>query len=145
MDDYLTFADKIIDSDSDSTKLNRELDVQLEEEAIVQFNNPTMAELDLATIPPTDPDATKKRPRDSDPTEVELIKDSGLYIKRPQNLRCSDIWSWVEKNERPTSMQNAQVWDTYVESMRLQADMTRWMDNSLDDLSSAIIGHALEV
>ena len=62
-----------------------------EEEPEVRFNNPN-ADLEvMATAPITNPDSSRKCPRDDVEYEEELIERSGLFAKRPRIFGCPDM------------------------------------------------------
>ena len=84
MADYLSFADGIPLLDTESSDSEGELNVAeltLEEEPIVQFNNPSVVTESLATAPTPASEASKKHPQDIAPDEEELIEGSGLFVK----------------------------------------------------------------
>ena len=93
MADYLSFAGGIPLLDTESSDSKEELnisDLALEEEPIIQFNNPNVAAEILATVLVHGPNVSKKRPRDIALNEEELIEGSGLFVNRPHISRCSD-------------------------------------------------------
>ena len=84
MVDYLSFTSGKVISDFESSDSEQELNVtdfNLEEELIVQFNNPSLESESLATAPLPAPEASRKRPLDVVPDEEELIKGSGFFVK----------------------------------------------------------------
>ena len=89
MADYLSFADGITISDPVSSDSEEELNVSGvnldEEEPEVRFNDPCIESEDLVIAPISNPEASRKRPRDDDDDqdEEELIEGSGLFAKRP--------------------------------------------------------------
>ena len=52
---------------------------------------------------------------------------------------------WLLKNKRPASLQDPNIRDYYVESLRFPSDVQKWAEYGKDDLPSALIGHFLEV
>ena len=86
MDDYLSFVGGIPISDAESSDSDEELnvaDLTLDEEPKVHFNNPNTESENLATAPVSNPEVSRKRPRDVALDEEELIEGSGLFAKRP--------------------------------------------------------------
>ena len=57
----------------------------------MRFNDPDADSEVLATVPITDPDSSRKRPRDDVEHEEELIEGSGLFAKRPRIPGCPDM------------------------------------------------------
>ena len=107
MADYLSFAGVIPLSDPESSDSKEELNVvelALEEELEVQFNNLDVTAETLATTPILAPEASRKWPRDIAPDVEELIEGSGLYIKCPRISRCPDSKKWILKNLSPASL-----------------------------------------
>ena len=114
MADYLSFTGGIPLSDTGSLDSEEELnvlDLALEEEPIVQFNNLNVAAESLATVPSHVPEVSRKRPQDVAPDKEELIEGNDLFIKRPRIPRCPDAWKWILKNMSPASFQNPDVRD----------------------------------
>ena len=87
MADYLLFTDGITILDPVSSDSEEELNVSGlnldEEEPEVRFNDPCIESEDLAVAPISNPEASRKRPRDDDDAqdEEELIEGSGLFAK----------------------------------------------------------------
>ena len=52
---------------------------------------------------------------------------------------------WLMKNRKPVSLQDPDIRDHCVKSLRFPPDGQKWAEYGKDDLSSAIIGHILEV
>ena len=93
MADYLSFAGGIPLSNIGSSNFEEELnvsDLALEEESVIQFNNPEVAAESLAITLVHILEVSKKHPRDVAPDEEELIEGSGLFVKRPHLLECPD-------------------------------------------------------
>ena len=148
MANYLSFAGGIPLSDTESSDSEEELnvsDLALEEEPIIQFNNPSNATESLATAPIPALELFRKHPWDVTSDEEELIEGSGLFVKRLHITGCPDSRKWILKNMNPTSFQNPDVQDQYIESMHLPLDVDWWMEHSKDNLLNAILGHILEV
>ena len=114
MADYLSFAGRIPISNSESSDSKQELnmvDLTLEEEPIVQFNNPNVDSESLATALVPVLEASRKRSRDLAPDEEELIKGSGLFVKLPWIPECPDTRKWILKNMVSISFQSPDIRD----------------------------------
>ena len=105
MADYLSFAGGITISDPVSSDSEEELNVSGlnldEEEPEVRFNNSSVESEDLAVAPISNPEASRKRPRDDDDDaqdEEELIEGNGLFAKRPPISGCPDMKEWLMKS-----------------------------------------------
>ena len=149
MADYLSFADGVPISDLASSDSDEELNISGinldEEEPEVRFNDPN-ADLEvLATVLLTDPDSSRKRPRDDVEHEEELIEGSGLFAKWPLIPGCPDMKEWLLKNKNPASLQDPDIRDHCAESLRFPSDVQKWADYGKDDLPNALLGHFLEV
>ena len=151
MADYLSFADGVpisvpalSDSDEDFNMEGVNLD---EEEPEVRFDDPNVASDDLAVAPSSNPEVSRKRPRDDDDAhnEEELIEGSGLFAKRPRIPGCPDMKEWLLKNKKPVSLQDPDIRDHCAESLRFPSNVQRWAEYGKDDLSNALLGHFLEV
>ena len=148
MADYLLFAGRIPISDFESSDSEQELniiDLALEEEPEVQFNNPDVVAESLAMAPVPTPKVSRKRPLDIAPDEEELIEDSDLFMKRPHIPGCPDMKKWLMKNRSPTSFQDLDIQNHCAESLRFPSDVFRWAKYGKDDIPNAILGHILEV
>ena len=135
MADYLSFTGGIPLSDTESSDSDKELnviDLTLEEEHVIHFNQPGDDVKNLVTTPIEVSKVSKKRPRDMAPDEEELIEGSSLYVKRPRIPECPDTRKWILQHMNPLSFQNLIVMDQYAESMRLPSNI-RWMEYSKDD------------
>ena len=115
-----------------------------EEEPTSQFDNLNVESESLVTAPIPAPEVSRKRPWNVAPDEEELIKGSGLYVKRPQIPGCSDSRKWILKNLSPASLKNSDIRDHYAESLRFPSDVLQCTKHSKDDLPNAILGHILE-
>ena len=110
MADYLSFADGITISDLVSSNSEEELNVSGlnldEKEPEVRFNDPCIESEDLAVAPNSNPEASRKRPRDDDDAqnEEELIEGSGLFAKWPRISGCPDMKEWLLKNKKSISL-----------------------------------------
>ena len=155
MTDYLSFADGIplsdpipADSDEEFYMSGVNLD-EVEEPEVpeVQFNDPTVEAEDLVTAPTSNPELSRKRPREDDDSQnaEELIEGSGIFVKRPRIPGCPDMKEWLLKNKRPVSLQDPDIRDHCAESLRFPSDVQKWAEYVKDDLPSALIGHFLEV
>ena len=114
----------------------------------MRFNDPCIESEDLAVTPISNPEASRKRPRDDNDDaqdEEELIEGSGLFTKRPRIPGCPDMKEWLVKNKKPASLQNPVIRDHCAESLRFSLDVQRWAEYGKDDLPDAILGHFLEV
>ena len=149
MADYLSFADGVPISNPASSDSDEELNMSGinldEEEPEVRFNDPNADSEVLATVSLTDPDSSRKRPRDDVEYEEELIEGSGLFAKQPRIPGCPDMKEWLIKNKKPTSLQDPDIRDHCAESLRFPPDVQRWAEYGKDDLPGAILGHFLEV
>ena len=127
MADYLFFAGGIPISDAESSDSNKELNVTgliiEEEEPEVQFNNPNIESENLVTTRVSDPEVSRKRPRDMAPDEEELIEGSGLFAKHSRIPGCLDMKKWLMKNKSPTSLQDPDIRDHCAESLRFPPDV----------------------
>ena len=151
MADYLSFADGVpisvpalSDSDEDFNMEGVNLD---EEEPEVRFDDPNVASDDLAVALSSNPEVSRKRPRDDDDAqnEEELIEGSGLFAKRPRIPGCPDMNEWLLKNKKPVSLQDPDIRDHCAESLHFPSDVQRWVEYGKDDLPNALLGHFLEV
>ena len=151
MADYLLFADGVSISDPVSSDSEEDLDISGmnldEEEPEVRFNDPSMDSEDLVVAPTSNPEASRKQPRDDDDAQdaEELIAGSGLFAKRPQIFGCPDMKEWLLKNKNPASLQDPVIRDHCAESLRFPFDIQKWSEYGKDDLPNALLGHFLEV
>ena len=132
MADYLSFADGVPISDPVSSDSDEELnltDLTLDEEPEVRFNDPDLSMENLATAPvpapesSTDPKVGQKYPRDDAQSEEELIEGSGPFAKRPRILGCPNMKKWLMKNKKHASLQDPDIRDHCVESLRFSSDV----------------------
>ena len=151
MADYLSFMGGITISDPVSSDLEEELNVSGlnldEEEPEMRFNDPCIKSEDLAVAPNSNPETSRKWPRDDDDAqnEEELIEGSGLFAKRPRIPGCPDMKEWLLKNKKPVSLQDPDIQDHCAESLYFPSDVQRWAEYGKDDLPNALLGHFLEV
>ena len=129
MADYLSFADGITISDPVSSDSEEELKVSGlnldEKEPKVWFNDPCIESEDLAVTPISNPEASRKRPRDDDDAqnEEEQIEGSRLFAKRPRIPECPDMKEWLMKNKKPASLQDPDIQDHCAESLRFPSNV----------------------